>query len=199
MSLVPIVIENSPRGERSFDIYSYLLRNRIIFLSGVIDDKVASSICAQLLFLEAEDSEKDIYLYINSQGGGINASFAIYDTMRFIKPDVHTVGMGLAASCGSFLLTAGTPGKRSALPNLRVMLHEPWGGYQGRSRHMEDHAKEIVFLRNKMIDIYHHHTGIEKSTIIEWLDRESFFSSEEALEYNLVDKIITNKESIILG
>lgn len=194
MELVPIVIKKSAQGERSYDIYSFLLRNRIIFLSGVINDNVASSICAQLIFLESEDPDQDIHLYINSPGGSIASAMAIYDTMQFIKPDVCTLGMGMAASCGSFLLSAGAAGKRNALPNTRIMLHEPWGGYQGRSKHIEDHAKEIIFLRNVLIDIYAKHSGQNKEQLNNWLDRETFFSSQEAKDLNLIDNIVTSRK-----
>lgn len=188
-ALIPIVLENTPKGERSFDIYSYLLKHRIIFLSGEIDDHVASVICAQLLFLESEDSKKDIHLYINSPGGSVSAALAIYDTMHFIGPDVNTWGMGMAASSGSLLLTAGAPGKRNILQHGRVMIHEPWGGFQGRSKHMQDHAKEIIFLRSKLSEIYKKHTGQALELIEQWMDRETFFSAEEAVAFGLVDKI----------
>jgi len=193
MELVPIVIKKSAQGERSYDIYSFLLRNRIVFLNGQINDGVAASICAQLIFLESEDPEQDINLYINSPGGSISAGMAIYDTMQFIRPDVATLGMGMAASCGSFLLSAGAPGKRTALPNTRVMLHEPWGGYQGRSKHIEDHAKEIIFLRDKLVEIYRKHSGQSSENINNWLDRESFFSAEEAQKFGFIDKVVTSR------
>ncbi len=196
MELIPIVIKKSNQGERSYDIYSFLLRNRIIFLSGPINDAVSTSICAQLLFLEAEDPTQDIHIYINSPGGIVSSALAIYDTMQFIKPDVNTWGMGMAASCGSFLLACGTEGKRHALPNTRVMLHEPWGGYQGRSQHIEDHAKDIMYTRNKLVDIYHKHTKQDKDKINKWLDRESFFSAEEALSIGILDNVVTNRSEI---
>jgi len=190
MELIPIVVKKSAQGERSYDIYSFLLRNRIVFLSGPINDNVAASVCAQLIFLAAEDPKKDIHFYINSVGGTVHSAMAIYDTMQLISPDVQTWGMGLAASCGSFLLTAGTPGKRNILPHTRVMLHEPWGGYQGRSRHMEDHAKEAAYTRKTLTDIYHRHTKQPHDQIEKWLERETFFSSEECKKLGIIDNIV---------
>ncbi len=190
MELIPIVVKKSAQGERSYDIYSFLLRNRIVFLSGPINDNVAASVCAQLIFLAAEDAKKDIHFYINSVGGTVHSAMAIYDTMQLIAPDVQTWGMGLAASCGSFLLTAGTAGKRNILPHTRVMLHEPWGGYQGRSRHMEDHAKEAAYTRKSLTDIYHHHTKQSPEQIEKWLERETFFSAEECKKLGIIDNIV---------
>jgi len=192
MELIPIVVKKSAQGERSYDIYSFLLRNRIVFLSGPINDNVAASVCAQLIFLAAEDPKKDIHFYINSVGGTVHSALAIYDTIQLIAPDVQTWGMGLAASCGSFLLTAGTAGKRNILPNTRVMLHEPWGGYQGRSRHMEDHAKEMVAARKTLTDIYHRHTKQPHEQIEKWLERETFFSAQECKKLGIIDNIVTH-------
>jgi len=190
MELIPVVVKKSAMGERSYDIYSFLLRNRIVFLSGGINDNVAASICAQLIFLAAEDPKKDIHFYINSVGGTVHSAMAIYDTMQLIAPEVQTWGMGLAASCGSFLLTAGAKGKRNILPHTRVMLHEPWGGYQGRSRHMEDHAKEAAYTRKTLTDIYQKHTDQDSDKIEKWLERETFFSAQECKELKLIDNIV---------
>lgn len=190
MELIPIVVKKSAQGERSYDIYSFLLRNRIVFMSGPINDNVAASICAQIIFLAAEDSKKDIHFYINSVGGAVHSAMAIYDTMQLVAPDIQTWGMGIAASCGSFLLTAGAKGKRNILPHTRVMLHEPWGGYQGRSRHMEDHAKEAAYTRKALTEIYHQHTGQHHEQIEKWLERETFFSAQEAKDFKLVDNIV---------
>lgn len=198
-STIPMVTEKNAKGERFFDIYSFLLRNRIVFISGPVDDHLASVVCAQLIFLESEDHEKDVHLYINSPGGSVSAGMAIYDTMQFIKSDVNTWGIGMAASIGSLLLTGGAKGKRNILPNGRVMIHEPWGGYQGRSQHMEDHAKEAITLRENITKIYAHHTGQDEKKIYSWLNRETFFSSKEALELGFVDKIIQNRDSFSLN
>lgn len=196
MELIPIVVKKSAQGERSYDIYSFLLRNRIVFLNGVINDNVAASICAQLIFLAAEDSKKDIHLYINSVGGALHAAMAMYDTIQLITPDVQTWGMGLAASCGSLLLTAGTKGKRNILPHTRVMLHEPSSGYQGRSRHMEDHARESAYNRKMLVDIYHKHTQQPKDDIEKWLERETFFSSKESEKLGIIDNIVEHSNMI---
>ena len=190
MDLIPTVIKKSHQGERAYDIYSFLLLNRIIFLTGEINDRVASSICAQLLFLESENPEKDIHMYINSPGGAVYDALAIYDTMQLVQPDIQTWGIGLAASCGSLLLTAGTHGKRNALPNTKVMLHEPSGGFKGRSLHFEDHAKEIIAIRKKLIEIYKHHSKASEELIKNWLDRETFFTAQEAKSLGIVDQII---------
>lgn len=185
--IIPTVISHKERG--SYDIYSYLLKNRIIFLYGSINDEVANIVCAQLLFLEAENSEKDIYLYINSPGGSITAGLAIYDTIQLIQPDVQTWGMGLAASCGSFLLCSGAKDKRFALPHTRIMLHEPSSGYEGRSVHIEDHANEVKFLREKLSQLYGKHSGQTLEAINKWFYRETFFSPEQALEVGIIDHI----------
>jgi len=189
MNLIPTVIQKSHKGERAYDIYSFLLQNRIVFLSGRIEEQIASSIVAQMLFLEAEDPHKDIHVYINSPGGAVYDALAIYDTMQLVQPDIQTWGLGVAASCGSFLLAAGTPGKRNALPNARVMLHEPSGGFQGRSLHFEDHANEIMFIRKKLIEIYKHHTKAQEEQIEKWINRETFFSAQEAKDLGLIDNI----------
>ena len=191
--LIPTVISRSNNSERAYDIYSYLLKNRIIFLNGPINDEVSSNICAQLIFLDSESSD-DISLYINSPGGSVYSTIAIYDTMNFIKCDVKTFGFGLAASCGSWLLCAGAKGKRFALPNLRYMLHEPSGGFKGRSLHFEDHAKEIMFIRNLLINIYKDSSKASEKQITKWLDRETFLSAKEALEYGFVDEIVLKKD-----
>lgn len=196
MDIIPIVIKKSAQGERQYDIISYSLYKRIIFLTGPITNTTATTIIAQLLFLESIDSEKEIHLYINSPGGEINAALAIYDTMNFILPDVHTVVFGMAASCASFLATAGKKGKRDILKNARMMLHEPWGAFQGRSHHFEDHANEIKYMRNRLIDIYQEHTGQDKELLEKWLTRETFFSAEESKEINLIDNIIEKRTHV---
>ncbi|WP_342262067.1 ATP-dependent Clp protease proteolytic subunit [Alphaproteobacteria bacterium endosymbiont of Tiliacea citrago] len=193
--IIPTVVSEKERG--SYDIFSYLLKNRIIFLSGGINDSVANVICAQLLFLEAENPEKDIYLYINSPGGSITSGLAIYDTMQLVKPDVQTWAMGLAASCGSFLLCSGAAGKRFSLPNTRIMLHEPSGGYEGRSVHIEDHANEVRFLREKLAELYSKHSKQSVDAIYKWFYRETFFSPEIAKEFGIIDHIKTLREDII--
>lgn len=187
MLIVPTVVSQKERG--SYDIFSYLLKNRIIFLNGAINDDLANTICAQLLFLEAENSEKDIYLYINSPGGSITSGLAIYDTMQLIQPDVQTWGMGLAASCGSFLLCSGAENKRYSLPHTRIMLHEPSSGYEGRSVHIEDHANEVRFLREKLAQLYSKHSSQPIDKIEGWFSRESFFSPEKAQEFGIIDHI----------
>jgi ATP-dependent Clp protease, protease subunit len=190
MGLVPIVVEQTSRGERSYDIYSRLLKDRIIFLGEAIDDHISSLIIAQLLFLEAEDPDKDIFLYINSPGGVVTSGLAIYDTMQYIKPDVATICIGQAASMGSLLLAAGAAGKRSALPNSRIMIHQPLGGYQGQAADIEIHAKEIIKVRDTLNEIYAKHTGKKKADLQKDMDRDNFKSAEEALKYGLIDKVI---------
>lgn len=190
--IIPTVVSHRERG--SYDIFSYLLKNRIVFLYGGINDEVANVVCAQLLFLEAENPEKDIYLYINSPGGSITSGLAIYDTMQLIKPDVQTWGMGLAASCGSFLLCSGAAKKRFSLPNTRIMLHEPSGGFEGRSLHIEDQANEVKYLREKLADLYAYHSGQTLDDIAKWFSRETFFSPEQALEFGIIDHVKTNRE-----
>ena len=190
MSLVPFVIEQTSRGERSYDIYSRLLKDRIIFLGEGIDDHISSLIIAQMLFLEAEDPDKDIYLYINSPGGIVTSGLAIYDTMQYIKPDVATICIGQAASMGSLLLAAGAKGKRSALPNSRIMIHQPAGGFQGQASDIEIQAKEIVKVKKRLNEIYAAHTGKAVDKIEKDVDRDYFMSAQEAMEYGLIDKVI---------
>ena len=190
MNLIPTVIEQTNRGERAYDIYSRLLKDRIIMLGSGIDDNVANSIVAQLLFLEAENPEKDISIYINSPGGSITAGMAIYDTMQFIKPDVQTICIGMAASMGAFLLTAGTKGKRYALPNAEVMIHQPLGGAQGQATEIEIAAKRILFLRDKLNGIMAERTGQPLEVISKDTDRDNFMTAEQAKEYGLIDHII---------
>ncbi|MBP2240316.1 ATP-dependent Clp protease protease subunit [Cytobacillus eiseniae] len=193
MNLIPTVIEQTNRGERAYDIYSRLLKDRIIMLGSAIDDNVANSIVAQLLFLEAENPEKDITLYINSPGGSITAGMAIYDTMQYIKADVSTICTGMAASMGAFLLAAGEKGKRYVLPNSEVMIHQPLGGAQGQATEIEIAAKRILFLRDKLNKILAERTGQPLEVIAKDTDRDNFMTAEKALEYGLVDKIITRK------
>ncbi|MDP4162262.1 MAG: ATP-dependent Clp endopeptidase proteolytic subunit ClpP [Bacillota bacterium] len=195
MNLIPTVIEQTNRGERAYDIYSRLLKDRIIMLGSGIDDHVSNSIVAQLLFLEAENPEKDISIYINSPGGSITAGMAIYDTMQFIKPDVQTICIGMAASMGAFLLAAGTKGKRYALPNAEVMIHQPLGGAQGQATEIEIAAKRILFLRDKLNTILSERTGQPLEVIARDTDRDNFMTAERAKEYGLVDHIITRSNA----
>lgn len=194
MSLVPIVVEQTNRGERAFDIYSRLLKERIVFIGTPIDDTVASLTIAQMLYLESEDPEKDIHLYINSPGGSVTAGLAIYDTMQYIKPDVSTMCMGQAASMGAVLLAAGAPGKRYALPNSRIMIHQPWGGVQGKAVDIETHAKEILHLREVLNKILSKHTKQDISKIEHDTERDYFMSSQEAKEYGLIDEVIHQRK-----
>ena len=194
MVFVPTVIEQTNRGERAYDIYSRLLKDRIIMLGTAIDDNVANSIVAQLLFLEAEDSNKDISIYINSPGGSITAGMAIYDTMQFIKSDVSTICTGMAASMGAFLLAAGTKGKRYALPNSEVMIHQPLGGTQGQASDIEIHAKRIIEMREKLNNILAERTGQPLDVIQADTDRDNFMSSNKAVEYGLIDKVLEKKD-----
>ncbi|MBA9088055.1 ATP-dependent Clp protease protease subunit [Fontibacillus solani] len=191
MSLIPMVVEQTNRGERSYDIYSRLLKDRIIFLSNAIDDDVANLVIAQLLFLAAEDPEKDIHLYINSPGGSVTAGMGIYDTMQYIKPDVSTICVGMAASMGSLLLTAGAPGKRFALPNSEVMIHQPLGGIQGQATDIKIHADWIIKTREKLNQIYVDRTGQPLDKIQRDTDRDFFMSAEEAKDYGLIDRVIS--------
>ncbi|AOM41148.1 ATP-dependent Clp endopeptidase proteolytic subunit ClpP [Xenorhabdus hominickii] len=193
MSLVPMVVEQTARGERAFDIYSRLLKDRIIFLTGPVEDHMANLIVAQMLFLEAENPEKDINLYINSPGGVITAGMSIYDTMQFIKPDVSTICMGQACSMGAFLLTAGTKGKRFCLPNSRVMIHQPLGGFQGQATDIEIHAQEILKVKARMNELMAKHTGQPLDKIAVDTERDRFLSAGEAVEYGLVDNIFTQR------
>ncbi|WWP00842.1 MAG: ATP-dependent Clp endopeptidase proteolytic subunit ClpP [Candidatus Dasytiphilus stammeri] len=193
MMLVPMVVEQSYRGERAYDIYSRLLKERIIFLTGPVEDYMANLIVAQLLFLEAENPEPDIYLYINSPGGAITAGMSIYDTMQFIKPKVSTICIGLAASMGAFLLTAGAKGKRFCLPNSRIMIHQPSGAYQGQATDIEIHAREILKIKTRMNQIMAQHTAQPLEVIEKDTDRDCFLSANEAIEYGLVDAILTHR------
>ena len=193
---VPMVVENSSRGERAYDIYSRLLKERIIFLGGPIDDSVANVVVAQLLFLESEDPDKDIHLYINSPGGVVTAGLAIYDTMQYIRPDVSTICIGQAASMGSLLLTAGAKGKRYALPLARIMIHQPLGGAQGQSTDIQIQAKEILRLREVGNDILAKHTGQPREKLIADTERDNFMTAEEAKEYGLIDEVITRPVKI---
>ena len=190
MGFVPIVVEQSSRGERSYDIYSRLLKDRIVFVTGQIDDYMANLIIAQLLFLEAEDPSKDVHLYINSPGGSVSAGLAIYDTMQYIKSDVSTICIGMAASMASVLLAAGTPGKRFALPYSRVMIHQPLGGAQGQASDIEIHAREILRIREEMNDIMAKHTGQDKKKIQQDTERDHFLTSAEAKEYGIIDEVV---------
>ena len=193
MNYVPIVVEQSNRGERSYDIYSRLLKDRIVFVTGEIDDTMANLVIAQLLFLESEDPDKDIQLYINSPGGSVSAGLAIYDTMQYIKPDVSTICMGMAASMASVLLAAGAPGKRFALPYSRVMIHQPLGGVQGQASEIEITAREILRLRDEMNGILASHTGQTKEKIAQDTDRDNYMSSQQAKEYGLIDEVVSRK------
>ena len=193
----PYVIERSSRGERTYDVFSRLLMDRIIFLGTPINDDVANVVIAQLLFLQADNPERDIHVYINSPGGSVSAGMAIYDTMQFLKPPVNTTCMGLAASMGSFLLAAGTPGKRSALPHARVMIHQPSGGTQGTAADIEIQAREILYLRAKMNELMAKHTGRNVEQIERDMDRDRFMSAEEAKEYGIIDNVITNQNQIV--
>ena len=195
-TLIPMVVEQTSRGERSYDIYSRLLKERIIFLTGVIEDNVASLICAQLLFLESENPNKDISFYINSSGGAVTSGLAIYDTMQYIKPDITTVCIGQAASMGSLLLGAGSKNKRYALPHSRIMVHQPSGGVQGQASDIQIHANEILTIRKKLNEIYVQHTGQNIKKIEEYLDRDSFMGPEEAKDFGLIDKIVNKREDV---
>ncbi len=195
-TLVPIVIEQTSRGERSFDIYSRLLKERIIFLVGPVNDYMATLAVAQLLFLEAENPDKEISMYINSPGGVVTSGLSIYDTMQYIKPKVSTLCIGQAASMGSLLLTAGAPGRRFALPNARVMIHQPSGGFQGQATDIEIHAKEILSLKARLNQMYVRHTGQKISVIDKNMERDNFMSAEEAKAYGLVDEVVTNIRNI---
>ncbi len=193
MGYVPIVVEQSSRGERSYDIYSRLLKDRIIFLTGEIEDNLANLIIAQLLFLESENPDKDIHLYINSPGGSVSAGMAIYDTMQYIKPDVSTICVGMAASMASVLLTAGKKGKRFALPNSTVMIHQPLGGFRGQASDIDIHAKEILRVRENMYNVMAEHTGQTREKIAEDTNRDNFLTAEAAKEYGIIDEVIARK------
>ena len=194
MSLIPMVVEQSPRGERSFDIFSRLLNERIVFLGTPIDDGVANLVVAQLLHLESADPDKDISIYINSPGGQVYAGLAIYDTMRFIKPDIQTICFGVAMSMGSLLLAGGTPGKRLSLPNARILIHQPSGGFQGQASDIEIHAREALELRDHVDRIYAHHTGKTVEQVHDDMDRDRFFTAEAARDYGLIDRVIERHE-----
>ena len=196
LGLVPMVIEQSGRGERAYDIYSRLLKERVIFLVGPVNDVTANLVVAQLLFLEAENPDKDIHFYINSPGGSVSAGLSVYDTMQFIKPDVSTLCMGQACSMGAFLLAAGAQGKRFALPNSRVMIHQPMGGFQGQASDIAIHAKEILSLRAKLNELMAQHTGQAIERIERDTDRDNFLSAQEAAEYGLIDKVLTKRDAI---
>lgn len=193
LGLIPMVIEQSGRGERAFDIYSRLLKERVIFLVGPVNDATANVIVAQMLFLESENPDKDIFFYINSPGGSVSAGMAIYDTMQFIKPDVSTLCIGQAASMGAFLLTAGTKGKRYCLPNSRVMIHQPLGGFQGQASDIAIHAKEILYLKARLNDMLVKHSGQSLEAIERDTDRDNFMSADDAVSYGLIDKVLTTR------
>jgi ATP-dependent Clp protease protease subunit len=196
MDLVPMVVEQSARGERSFDIFSRLLRERIIFVNGQVHDHMSQVICAQLLFLESENPDKDIYMYINSPGGVVTSGLAIYDTMQYIKPKVATLCMGQAASMGSLLLTAGEPGMRYCLPNARVMIHQPSGGAQGQATDIEIQAREILNLRKRLNNMYVKHTGQKLAMIEKSMERDNFMSAEEALKFGLIDEVVNKRPEV---
>jgi ATP-dependent Clp protease protease subunit len=195
--LVPIVIEQTARGERSFDIYSRLLKERVIFLVGQVEDYMANLVVAQLLFLESENPDKDIHLYINSPGGSVTAGMSIYDTMQFIKPDVSTMCIGQAASMGALLLTGGAAGKRYCLPHSRMMIHQPLGGYQGQASDIDIHAKEILLIREKLNKILSHHTGQPIEKVQQDTDRDNFLSANDAVSYGLIDQVLSSREAVV--
>jgi len=195
-TLVPMVVEQTNRGERAFDIYSRLLKERIIFVTGPVEDHMATLVSAQLLFLEAENPKKEIAMYINSPGGVVTSGLAIYDTMQFIKPAISTLCIGLAASMGSLLLTAGTSGMRYALPNARILLHQPSGGFQGQASDIERHAEDIIKMKRRLNEIYVKHTGKDYETIEKTLDRDYFLTAEEAKAFGLIDKVLTTREAL---
>ncbi len=194
--LVPMVVEQTARGERAYDIFSRLLKERVIFLVGPVEDHGANLLIAQLLFLESENPDKDIHFYINSPGGVVTAGLAIYDTMQFVKPDISTVCIGQAASMGSFLLAGGAPGKRFALPNSRVMIHQPLGGFQGQATDIDIHAKEILSMRDRLNQILANHTGQSVETIAHDTERDNFMSPEAAQDYGIIDKVLTDRSSL---
>ncbi|WP_214000390.1 ATP-dependent Clp endopeptidase proteolytic subunit ClpP [Arsukibacterium sp.] len=194
-ALVPMVVEQTAKGERSYDIFSRLLKERVIFLTGQVEDHMANLIVAQLLFLESENPEKDIYIYINSPGGSVTAGLSIYDTMRYIKPDIATVCVGQAASMGAFLLSGGTKGKRYCLPNARVMIHQPLGGFQGQATDFEIHAREILGIKEKLNRLMADHTGKTYEEIVNDTERDRFLSAQQALDYGLIDTILSKREA----
>lgn len=195
-SLIPMVIEQTSRGERSFDIFSRLLKERIIFLTGEVNDEVSSLVCAQLLFLEAEDPKKDIFLYINSPGGVVTSGMAMYDTMQYISCDVNTLCIGQACSMGSLLLAGGAKGKRFALPNARIMIHQPSGGFRGQATDIEIHAKEILDMKKRLNQIYAQHTGKKLNVIEEAMERDNFMSPQEAKKFGLIDHVVTSRNEM---
>ena len=192
--LVPMVVEQTPRGERAFDIYSRLLKERVIFITGPIEDQMANLVVAQLLFLEAENPEKDINIYINSPGGSVTSGMSIYDTMSYIKPDISTLCIGQASSMGAILLTGGTKGKRFALPNSRIMIHQPLGGFQGQATDIEIHAQEILKIRTKLNEILSQHSGKDIDKVSQDTERDNFMSGDEAVKYGLIDKVIDKRD-----
>ena len=199
LGLVPMVVEQSGRGERAYDIYSRLLKERVIFLVGEVNDSTANLVVAQMLFLESENPDKDIYFYINSPGGSVSAGMAIYDTMQFVKPDVSTLCIGQAASMGAFLLTAGANGKRFCLPNSRVMIHQPLGGFRGQASDIEIHAKEILYLKARLNEMLARHSGKTLEEIERDTDRDNFMGAEEAVKYGLIDKVLSNRSEATIG
>ncbi len=199
MTLVPMVVEQTARGERSFDIYSRLLNDRVIFLGGQINEDIANLVVAQLVHLESDDPDKDIHLYINSPGGSVYAGLAIYDTMQFIRPDVQTICYGIAMSMGSLLLAGGTPGKRMALPNSRILIHQPSGGFEGQSSDIEIHAREVLALRARIDELYAEHTGQPLERVHADMERDRFFTGAEAVAYGLVDRVIEKRELAARG
>ena len=196
LGLVPMVIEQSGRGERAYDIYSRLLKERVVFLVGPVNDAIANLVVAQLLFLESENPDKDINFYINSPGGSVSAGLAIYDTMQFIKPDVSTTCIGMAASMGAFLLCAGAKGKRFCLPNSRVMIHQPSGGFQGQASDIEIHAKEILYLRKRLNEMMAKHTGQPLEAIERDTERDNFMSADDAVKYGIIDRVLSNRTDV---
>ena len=193
MNLVPMVVEQSSRGERSYDIFSRLLKERIIFITGPINDATSSLVCAQLLFLESDSKDKDIYMYINSPGGSVTAGLAMYDTMQYVKPDISTVSIGLSASAGSLLLMAGTAGKRISLPNSKIMIHQPSAGVQGQATDIEIHAKDILDTKRRLNDLYVKHCGKDLKTVEDAMERDNYMNPDQALEFGLIDKIVENR------
>ena len=193
MNLVPMVVEQSSRGERSYDIFSRLLKERIIFITGAINDTVASLVCAQLLFLESESAEKDIYMYINSPGGSVTSGLAMYDTMQYVKPDISTVSIGLSASAGSLLLMAGTKGKRVSLPHSKIMIHQPSAGFSGQATDIEIHAKDILDTKKRLNELYVKHCGKDLKTVTDAMERDNFMTPEQALDFGLIDKIVEKR------
>ena len=194
MNLVPMVVEQSSRGERSYDIFSRLLKERIIFITGPINDATSSLVCAQLLFLESDSKDKDIYMYINSPGGSVTAGLAMYDTMQYVKPDISTLCIGQAASMGSFLLSAGKKGKRFSLPNSRIMVHQPSAGFQGQATDIEIHANEVMSLKKRLNEIYSKHTGKSVDQIKEALERDNFMTPDNAKDFGLIDKVVEKRD-----